>query len=115
MDGFGGVFGSGRMMDTIKRVGGIPDVALLLLGEFQSVAEDLESRLFITESTCLGRLTVDREHLPKEAKRAPHRCSHRSHGWEAESELVWRHALRSNDASTNIHPHAVKATTVMHL
>lgn len=35
----------------------------VLLGEFQSVAEDLESRLFITESTCLGRLTADTEHL----------------------------------------------------
>lgn len=48
--------------------GGIPDVALLLLGEFQSVAEDLESRLFITVSTCLGRLTVDTEHLPKKPR-----------------------------------------------
>lgn len=48
--------------------GGIPDVALLLLGEFQSVADDLDSRLFITESTCLGRLTVDTEHLPKKPR-----------------------------------------------
>lgn len=48
--------------------GGIPDVALLLLGEFQSVAEDLDSRLFITVSTCLGRLTVDTEHLPKKPR-----------------------------------------------
>lgn len=57
-------------MDTIKLggEGGIPDVALLLLGEFQSVAEDLDSRLFITESTCLGRLTVDTEHLPKKPR-----------------------------------------------
>lgn len=58
------------VMDTIKLGGGggIPDVALLLLGEFQSVAEDLDSRLFITESTCLGRLTVDTEHLPKKPR-----------------------------------------------
>lgn len=48
--------------------GDIPDVALLLLGEFQSVAEDLDSLLFITVSTCLGRLTVDTEHLPKKPR-----------------------------------------------
>lgn len=48
--------------------GGSPEVFLLLLGEFQSVAEDLDSRLFKTESTCLGRLTVDTEHLPKKPK-----------------------------------------------
>lgn len=35
---------------------------LLLLGEFQRVAEDLESRLLIIESTCLGRFTADTEH-----------------------------------------------------
>lgn len=34
-----------------------------LLGEFQSVAEDFESRLLIIESTCLGRFTADTEHL----------------------------------------------------
>jgi len=67
MDGFGGV-GSGQMMNTFKQEGGIPDVVLLLLGEFQSVAEDLESRLFITESTCLGRLTAEKEHLPKKPR-----------------------------------------------
>lgn len=32
------------------------------------MAEDLDSRLFITESTCLGRLTVDTEHLPKKPR-----------------------------------------------
>lgn len=32
------------------------------------MAEDLESRLLITESTCLGRLTVDTEHLPKKPR-----------------------------------------------
>lgn len=57
---------------------GIPDVALLLLGEFQSVADDLDSRLFITESTCLGRLTVDTEHLPKKP-RERHTDVHTSH------------------------------------
>lgn len=54
--------------------------ALLLLGEFQRVAEDLESLLFRAESTCLGRLTVDNEHLPKKPRRErQHRCSHWSH------------------------------------
>lgn len=56
------------MMERFKEAQGVPDVALLLLGEFQSVAEDLESRLFITESTCLGRLTADTEHLPKKPR-----------------------------------------------
>lgn len=84
MDGFGGV-GGGRVMDTCTREEVvIPGVVLLLLGEFQSVAEDLDSRLFITVSTCLGRLTVDKEHLPKRAKRAPHRGSHKSYGREEE-------------------------------
>lgn len=32
------------------------------------MAEDLDSRLFITESTCLGRLTVETEHLPEEPR-----------------------------------------------
>lgn len=45
--------------------------SLLLLGEFQSVAEDLDSLLFITGSTCLGKLTVEAEHLP-----APERAQH---------------------------------------
>lgn len=53
---------------TLGEWGGVPDVSLLLLGEFQSVAEDLDSRLFKTESTCLGRLTVDTEHLPKKPR-----------------------------------------------
>lgn len=55
--------------------GGVPDVSLLLLGEFQSVAEDLDSLLFKSESTCLGRLTVDTEHLPKKP-RERHRVVH---------------------------------------
>lgn len=38
--------------------------SLLLLGEFQSVAEDLDSLLLMTGSTCLGKLTVEAEHLP---------------------------------------------------
>lgn len=94
MDGFGGV-GGGRVMDTVKRVGGIPDVGLLLLGEFQSMAEDLDSLLFITESTCLGRLTVDTEHLPKKP-RERHTDVHRgSHGWkERRGEGVCGEMLR---------------------
>lgn len=43
---------------------GLRALLRLLLGEFQSVAEDLESLLSMAESTCLGRLTVDKEHLP---------------------------------------------------
>ena len=43
--------------------GGGLGLLLLLLGEFQSVAEDFESRLLIIESTCLGRFTADTEHL----------------------------------------------------
>lgn len=39
---------------------------LLLQGEFQSVAEDLDSLLLITGSVCRGRLTVEAEHLPAE-------------------------------------------------
>lgn len=35
-----------------------------MLGEFHRVAEDLDSLLLITESTCFGRLTADKEHLP---------------------------------------------------
>lgn len=38
--------------------------SLLLLGEFHSVAEDLDSLLLMTGSTCLGKLTVEAEHLP---------------------------------------------------
>lgn len=57
--------------------------ALLLLGEFQSVAEDLDSRLFRTESTCLGRLTVETEHLPEEPReRHTHTHKHtHTHGY----------------------------------
>lgn len=45
--------------------------SLLLLGEFQSVAEDLDSLLLMTGSTCRGKLTVEAEHLP-----APERRQH---------------------------------------
>lgn len=55
--------------------GGLVDTdagsSLLLQGEFQSVAEDLDSRLLRTGSACLGRLTVEAEHLP-----APERAQH---------------------------------------
>lgn len=44
-------------------------VSLLLLGEFQRVPEDLENLLFITVSTCLGRLTADIEHLPAKSRK----------------------------------------------
>lgn len=46
-------------------------LVLLLLGEFQSVAEDLDSLLLMTGSTCLAKVTVEAEHLP-----APERTQH---------------------------------------
>lgn len=45
--------------------------SLLLLGEFHRVAEDLDSLLLRTGSSCLGKLTVEAEHLP-----APERTQH---------------------------------------
>lgn len=87
-------------------VGVTPDVSLLLLGEFHSVAEDLDSRLFKTESRCLGRLTVDTEHLPKKP-RERHNCSHRSHGWEEEREGLWRRASRSDEETKAQHSHGL--------
>lgn len=82
----------------------IPDVALLLLGEFQSVAEDLDSRLFITVSTCLGRLTVDKEHLPREP-RERHTDVHTSHMVERKRKggVLGRHVLLLNQAPPNKH------------
>lgn len=94
-DGLGGV-GGGEVMDTVTQEGrGIPGVALLLLGEFQSVAEDLDSRLFITVSTCLGRLTVDTEHLPKKP-RERHTDVHTGHTAERrKGKLLWPHIYRN--------------------
>lgn len=60
---------------------GLDPESLLLLGDVQRVAEDLESRLFMTESTCLGRLTADIEHLP--VKSREHRI-HNAEGTKAE-------------------------------
>lgn len=53
-----GAGGGGSLVDTDA------GSSLLLLGEFQSVAEDLDSLLLMTGSTCLGKLTVEAEHLP---------------------------------------------------
>lgn len=47
------------------------------------MAEDLESRLFMTESTCLGRLTADIEHLPVKS-REDRIHVHNADGTEAE-------------------------------
>lgn len=44
---------------------------LLLLGEFQSVADDLDSLLLMTGSVCRGKFTVEAEHLP-----APEKTQH---------------------------------------
>lgn len=74
-------------MDTFRQERGAPHV-LLLLGEFQSVAEDLDSRLFMTESTCLGRLTAETEHLPKEPRER-----HKGHMTERKNDCgVMRYA-----------------------
>ena len=51
------------------------------------MAEDLDSRLFITESTCLGRLTVDTEHLPKKP-RERHTDVHTGHMFERKNGNV---------------------------
>lgn len=92
MEGLVGV-ASGWMMERFKQAQAVPDVALLLLGEFQSVAEDLESRLFITESTCLGRLTAETEHLPKKP-RERHTDVHKGHIVERNrQEQLRRHEL----------------------
>lgn len=45
--------------------------SLLRLGEFHSVADDLDSLLLRTGSVCRGRFTVEDEHLP-----APERTQH---------------------------------------
>ena len=118
MTGGAGGVGSGRMMDTCnewREEGGIPDVVLLLPGEFQSVAEDLDSRLFITESTCLGRLTVDTEHLPIGSQKS---------ATQMFTQVTWLRGrggpsvasrFMLNDASTNTHPLIVWAVTRMYL
>lgn len=89
---------------TVIRERDVPHVVLLLLGEFQSVAEDLERRLFITtESTCLGRLTVDTEHLPKkptERHTDVYTC-HSEKRRGKRGELQRRHELCSNESSVN--------------
>lgn len=58
-----GMSSGGGWLATGGSGGGRLSLLLLLLGEFQSVAEDFESRLLIIESTCLGRFTADTEHL----------------------------------------------------
>lgn len=61
------------------------------------MAEDFESRLLITVSTCLGRLTVDKEHLPKKPKEH-HTDVHTGHMFERKGGLLSNHALCSNYA-----------------
>lgn len=67
--------------------------SLLLLGEFQSVAEDLDSLLLMTGSTCLGKLTVEAEHLPTGENATDNNCSR----LRTETTPVWarRTARRS--------------------
>lgn len=70
--------------------------SLLLLGEFQSVAEDLDSLLLMTGSTCLGKLTVEAEHLPAPERTQQTTTVHKA-GWEGglrteptPSAWIWR-------------------------
>lgn len=60
--------------------------SLLLQGEFQSVAEDLDSRLLRTRSACLGRLTVEAEHLPV-PERMQHTTTVHRRAWGAVTAL----------------------------
>lgn len=57
--------------------------SLLLLGEFQSVAEDLDSLLLMTGSTCLGKLTVEAEHLPAPERTQQTTTVHKAAGVQA--------------------------------
>lgn len=57
--------------------------SLLLLGEFHSVAEDLDSLLLMTGSTCLGKLTVEAEHLPAPERTQQTTTVHKAAGLQA--------------------------------
>lgn len=57
--------------------------SLLLLGEFQSVAEDLDSLLLMTGSACLGKLTVEAEHLPAPERTQQTTTVHKAAGVQA--------------------------------
>lgn len=61
--------------------------SLLLLGEFQRVAEDLDSLLLMTGSTCLGKLTVEAEHLPAPERTQQTTTVHKAAGGERERKL----------------------------
>lgn len=54
------------------------------------MAEDLESRLFMAESTCLGRLTADIEHLPVKSR------EHRIHNAEGTKAERWGGSQKIN-------------------
>ena len=78
--------------------------SLLLFGEFQSVAEDLDSLLLMTGSTCLGKLTVEAEHLPAPERTQQTTTVHKvagvrgtdSLGLDLEGGAGTHHPLRSN-------------------
>lgn len=93
--------GRGSLVDT--DVGS----SLLLLGEFQSVAEDLDSLLLMTGSTCLGKLTVEAEHLPAPERTQQTTTVHKAAGVQAaapaegwqETGLLWlEHAAVNRDS-----------------
>lgn len=83
--------GRGGLVDT--EVGS----SLLLLGEFQSVAEDLDSLLLMTGSTCLGKLTVEAEHLP-----APERTQHTTTVHKAAGGRLGRPVLDSLNTKSSL-------------
>lgn len=75
-------------------------VVLLLLGEFQRVAEDLERRLFRTESTCLGRLTAEIEHRPvKPRAYRTHTLTHTSQDGGALKVILYSAYINRNGNS----------------
>ncbi|TNN57371.1 hypothetical protein EYF80_032447 [Liparis tanakae] len=49
----------------------------------KSVAEDLDSLLLMTGSTCLGRLTVEAEHLPAPERTQQTTTVHKAAGVQA--------------------------------
>lgn len=77
----------------------VPDGFLLRLGEFQSVAEDLDSLLFMTESTCLGRLTADTEQMPIGSQRASQRQDTtwltQQRSWRSRVDEIYRHTAHT--------------------
>lgn len=80
--------------------------SLLLLGEFHSVAEDLDSLLLMTGSTCLGKLTVEAEHLPAPERTQQTTTVHKAGGAAAAAAAALGGPLGISPPSnrTSLHP-----------